>query len=64
MGLAWGGGIGLLGMVQGSEVVGGGLVDVVVEPVGIDELTGGAPADDGGLVGVVVGEVVAGGLDV
>ena len=64
MGLAWGGGIRLLGMVQGSEVVGGGLVDVVVEPVGIDELTGGAPADDGGLVGVVVGEVVAGGLDV
>ena len=57
MGLAWGGGIGLLGMVQGSKVVGGGLVDVVVEPVGVEQLGGGAPAHHGLFGGVVVGEV-------
>ena len=40
------------------------MVDIVVEPVGVDQLAGGAPPDNGGLVGVVVGEVVPGHLDV
>lgn len=41
-------------------VVGRGLVDIVIEPVGIEELAGAAPAHHGGLGGVVVGEIVRG----
>ena len=53
----------LVGGFEGLQVVGGGLVDVVVQPVGVDELAGRAPANDGLLGGVVVGEVVLGDLD-
>ena len=50
--------LGLLGDLAG--IVGGGLVDVVVEPVGVQQLPGAAPVDDGGQAGVAAGEVVGG----
>ena len=40
------------------QVVGSGLVDIIIEPVGIEELGGGTPADDRGAGGVVLSEVV------
>ena len=45
------------------HVVGCGLVDVVIQPVGIEQIRAGSPADDGLLCGIVVGEIVSGGLD-
>lgn len=42
-----------------AQVVGRLLVDVVVEPVRVEQVGVGAPGDQGLLCGVVVGEVVA-----
>ena len=47
-----------------GQIVGRSLIDVVIEPVGIEELGGGAPAHQRGLGGIVVGEVVVGDVDV
>ena len=41
-----------------SNIVRCCLIDVVIQPVGVKQLAGGAPVDDGGLGGVVVGEIV------
>ena len=40
------------------------MVYIVIQPVGVEQLGGRAPADQGGLLGVVVGEVVVGDVDV
>ena len=47
-----------------GNVVGSSLVDIVVQPVGIEELAGGAPANHRVGHGVVAGEVVGGNGDV
>ena len=41
-----------------ADVVGRGLVDAIVQPVGIQQVSAGAPADDGGLGGVVIGKII------
>lgn len=51
-------------LVEGIQIVGGGLVDIVVEPVGVDQLAGGAPPDDGRLGGVITREIVQGDMNV
>ena len=50
------------GSLEFLQVVGGRLVNIVVEPVGVQEVGVGAPVDDGGLGVVVVGEIVGGDL--
>ena len=40
------------------QIVRRGLIDVVVEPIGIDELTGRSPITDGLLVWIIMGEVM------
>ena len=51
------------GSVHFGDVVRSGLVDVVIEPVGIEQLAGAPPADDGRTGRVVVGEIVVGDVD-
>ena len=51
------------GSVHFGDVVRSGLVDVVIEPVGIEKLPGAPPADDGGTGRDVVGEIVVGDVD-
>ena len=41
-----------------------GLVNEVVQPVGVEQLGGRAPADQGRLFGVVIWEVVVGDIDI
>ena len=48
----------LLNFLNLHYVVGCGLVDVVIQPVGIEQIRAGAPADDGGAGGVAVGEAI------
>src|SRR5699024_3561913 len=50
-------------VVQGVQVVGGVLVDIIVQPVGIQQVGVGPPAEHRGAAGVVVGVVVFGRRD-
>lgn len=45
------------------NVVGRRLIDVIIEPIGVKELRGGAPANNWGLAGVIVGKIVLGNVD-
>ena len=56
--LKHGSALGFLG--DSAEIIGSGLVDVVIQPVGVQQLARAAPVDDGGQAGVVAGEVVGG----
>ena len=47
-----------------ADIVRRGLIHVIVQPVGIEQLGSGAPAYQGRLCGLVVGEVVVRNIDV
>ena len=46
-----------------SNIVRRCLIDVVIQPVGVKQLSGGAPADNRGLSGVAAGKIVLGYVD-
>ena len=41
-----------------GNIIRRGLIDVVIEPVGIEQLSGASPADNGGARGVIIREIV------
>ena len=50
-------------LLQLRQIIGRGLIYIIIEPVGVDELPRRPLAHHRGPQGVVVGEVVPGGLD-
>ena len=51
------------GSVDFGDVVGGSLIHVVIEPVGVKQLACAPPADNGRPGGVIVGKIVIGHMD-